>query len=1025
MKRKFQKGFFIFILSLLGSVLPGIGLVNSFAQEVTVTGKVIDVNDLPIPGVNVVIKGTSLGTITNLDGEYSLTVDSPDATLSFSFVGYLTEDAPIENRSTINVTLVEDIQALEEVVVIGYGVQKKSNVTGSISQVKSEDLENRTASNVTQSLQGKTSGVHVIQTSGMPGATGSVRIRGFSSNAASDPLFIVDGLKVEDISYLDPNSIEKMEVLKDAASAAIYGAQAGNGVILITTKAGNKSKGKIFYDYQRSIQTLARIPEMMNSNEYIEYMLESEYITQSEVDEFWDGETSTKWTDVAFDKGIIDRHTVGFQGGNENGNFFLSLSSFNNDGIVTGNKDVYKRLNAQINADYKIKDWLKVGLTSTLGQYEIKSVDEGSEYGSLILSALVIDPLTHALYEEDELPDFMAANVALGKLYLQDDEGRYYGVSPFLSRDVNPLIYRDRTDKGTDGMRALGTFYADFTPIKGLVVTSKLGYRISSSTYTSFTAPYYASADILSETYSLREISTNGLYYQWENFANYNKSIQKHDFGVMAGMSYSHSDSRYVNGYGNALISGEENFRYLSYLDASATLTLEGEPTESSQISYFGRFSWGYDGKYMAQVNFRADAFDSSKLAEESRWGYFPSISTGWVISKENFMQDGSISNYMTYLKLRASWGKNGNISVLSDYPYATSIDVGDWQYQFDVSDETWTYGSATSGLSNNALVWENSEQIDMGIDARFLNDRLTFTFDYFNKKTNGFLTSITPPLETGATSVYVNAGDVTNYGYEFELGWRSKIGDLSYGINSNIATLKNEVTYMDPSLPQADGASQAGTTITMCEKGQPIYYMYGYKFDKVDPLTGDPTFIDVNGDGEITADDKTNIGSGIPDFTYGITINLEYKGFDFIAFGSGAYGNDIWMLLTRNDYKKRNRLKLYYDERWTANNTTAERPRAGANDEDKYWLSDANVFSGAYFKIKQIQFGYTLPKELTSKISVDRLRVYTSLDDYFTFTKYKGFDPEASSESINGVGLDKGSYPTSKKVSVGLNLTF
>ncbi len=1028
MKKQFQKGVFMAMLCLFGMMIPGVGIGISFAQDVKqkVTGTVVDDLGETIIGATVVIEGTTTGTITDFDGNY--TIDAPqNASLSVSYIGLETQIIPIEGKTVINVTLMQSTEQIEEVVAIGYGVQKKSSVTGSISQVKASDIENRTASNVSQALQGKTSGVHVVQTSGKPGSSGSIRVRGFSSNSASDPLYIVDGLQVEDISFLDPNNIETMEVLKDAASAAIYGAQAGNGVILITTKAGSKSKeGKIFYDYQHSFQTLAQVPETMNAQQYEEYMLEGGYISQSDIDTYYDGVTNTDWMDVAFTPGQVDRHTVGFQGGNEKGNLYVSLSNLDENGIVRGDKDIYKRLSSQVNADYKVKDWLKIGLTNSIERYERKSVSEGSEYGSTILSALVLDPLTPAYYTYDELPQFMLNNVIAGKKYLQDEQGRYYGISAFQSRDVHPFIYRDRSDSSSDGTNILGTFFADFTPIDGLVVTSKFGYRLGAANSSGYDAPYYANENLFGETYSISARASNSIYYQWENYANYNFSINKHDLGAMAGMSYINSTSKFVSGNGDALLNYNENFRYLSYLDSSANDAVTGVTSESTQLSYFGRLSWSFASKYMVQANFRADAFDSSKLEESNRWGYFPSVSTGWVASNEDFLKNSSISDIMTYLKVRASWGLNGNVSVLNGYPYKTSIDVGSWQYQYGTGlDNSWTYGSAASGLTNNELEWEQSEQVDFGIDARFLNDRLTFVFDFYNKKTNGLLVSVTPPLETGATSVTMNAGNIQNHGFEFELGWRDNIKDFNYSINANIATLSNKVTYLDPSISKVPGATNAQKTVTMFEKGYPIWYMYGYQYDGVDPETGDPMFVDLSGDGEISDDDKTQIGSGIPDFTYGLTINLDYKGFDFLAFGSGSYGNDVWMLLTRDDYPTRNRLKLYYDERWTSANPNSARPRAGANNEDKYWLSDANVFDGSYFKIKQIQLGYTVPKSLTKKATIDKLRFYVSFDDFFTFTKYPGFDPETSSSSTSGMGLDKGSYPTSKKVVFGVNLTF
>ena len=993
------------------------------AQTLKASGTVSDDRG-PLPGASVVVKGTTNGVITDGNGQFALDAKAGDI-LQFSFIGY--ENIEIPAASGMKVTLKMAVEFLEDVVVVGYGVQKKSDVTGAISQVKAQDIGNRTIANVSQAISGKTSGVQVVNTSGRPGATGEIRVRGFSSNSGNiSPLFIVDGLQVSDIGYLDPNNIESIEVLKDAASAAIYGAQAGNGVILVTTKSGKSGEGRVFYDMQYAIQSLANVPKFMQAQEYINYMYEGNLISREDIIANYDGHTNTNWADVAFENGIMQRHTVGFTGGNERGNLFTSLTYYNDDGVVRGNKDFYNRLNAQINADYQIKKWLKVGTTNSIEKYRYNAVSEGSEYGSFMASALVMDPLTPAYYTEATLPQFMKDKIIEGKNYLRDDQGRYFSVSMFnRNNDMHPLIARDRTDNTAGGMNVLGTMYADFTPIKGLVVTSKLGYRLGYSNSSSYSYPYYVDDQIFSNAYSLSGTVSNSLYYQWENYATYMFNLGKNSFTAMAGMSYRHSDSNYITGSGDQLRSYEENFRYLSYLLSDCNDSVSGIPSESSSISYFGRLIWNYDNRYMIQGIFRADAFDSSKLAAKNRWGYFPSVSGSWTISNEEFMQDVTKGRYLSYLKLRASWGQNGNIGVLSGYPYTTSISVGSWSYQYD-STGAFSYGSAPYGLSNPDLKWETSEQIDIGLDARFFRDRLSITADWYTKTTKGLLLAVVPPYETGATSVTMNAGRVKNSGFDGEISWRDQVGDFAYSVNANFATLNNRVEELDPTVSRIAGSNMHTSTVTMLEAGHPVWYFYGYKFKDVDDATGNPVFEDLDGDGAITPNDKTDIGNAIPDFTYGITLSAAWKGLDLTIFGSGSQGNDIWLFMTRTDYPKRNRMSFYYDERWTETNTTASRPRPNAVGEENYWYSDANIFDGSYFKIKQIQLGYTLPQKLTKKIFIQNLRLYVSLDNWFTFTKYPGFDPEASSAgSTSGMGLDKGSYPISKKMTFGLNVTF
>ena len=1021
-----MKRVFAITVILLASVL------SVMAQNrITAKGTITDEKGEPLIGASVLQKGTNNGAITDIDGAWTLSVPQ-GAILEFSSIGFVTQELGA-GTAPINIVLKEDQELLDEVVVVGYGVQRKSDITGAITSVKSEDLENRSTTNLSTSLAGKTSGVQVVQSSGKPGASGAIRVRGYSSNSGSlGPLYIVDGLQVGDINYLDPNMIENIEVLKDAASAAIYGAQAGNGVILITTKGGKKGEGQVTYDMQYSISSLASAPKMMQAQEYIDYMFEGNLISREDLLQYYDGHTNTNWVGETFEQGVTQRHAVGFSGANDRGSLYASVSWLDSDGIVKGNKDFYKRLSSQVNADYKVKDWLKIGLTNAIEYTTSNSVSEGSEYGSLLSAAIVLDPLTPAFYTEETLPFYMRANLDAGKPYLRDPEGRFFSVSPYTgNNDKHPLINRDNNISTNGSINMLGTFYGDFTPFKGFVFTSKFGYRIGNTESSSYSFPYYVNDANQYDKHELSGTIFTSIYYQWENYANYMFSLGKSNFTATAGMSFTHNASNYISGSGDELKSYEPNFRYLSYLTTEANDSVSGSKGESANISYFGRLTWNYDNRYTLQGILRADAFDSSKLSPEKRWGIFPSFSAGWNISNEPFMRNIN-KEILSSLRLRASWGRNGNINVLSGYPYTRSVSVGAWSYNMGPTADL-SYGSAPAGLKNPDLKWETSEQLDFGVDARFLRDRLTLVADYYIKTTRDLLVAVTPPYETGATSVMMNAGSVLNRGFEAELSWRDHIGDFHYGISGNLATLHNEVTYLDPTVSRIAGGTYILNPATMFEVGHPVWYMYGYKYDGVDPATGNPRFKDINvnengsiGDGVIDEKDKTQIGCAIPDFTYGVTLTAAWKGMDLTVFGSGVSGNDIWCCLLRNDYPKRNMLKLYYDERWTEANPTGSRPRAGATDGDKYLFSDANIFDGSYFKIKQIQLGYSFPEKLLRKAKVAGLRLYASMDDWFTFTSYPGFDPEAaSSNTSTEMGLDKGSYPVAKKMVFGLKLTF
>ena len=1004
------------------------------AQNRPISGTVLDGSGQPVIGATVMVVGnSSLGTVTDADGHFALSVPV-GATISVSCIGYGTQTIAVGQQSVFNFVLEEDNEFLDETVVIGYGVQRKSDLTGSVASVRAEDLENRSMTNPAAALQGKAAGVTILNYSGAPGATSEIRVRGYSSNSGNlGPLLIVDGLQVGSINYLDPDMIESMEVLKDAASAAIYGAQAGNGVVLITTKSGSKTRGdgNVFYNFQRTFTSLAKPVDVLNAQDYIAYKRAQNLITDEMLNNYWDGVTDTNWSEVTFGPAITDRHTVGVQASTDRSNFYIALNFIDQDGIVRGDKDTYKRLSAQINADFRINSWLSVGTNTSLEKTATKSVSQHSDFGSVLTGTLTNDPLTVPYYKTvDDLPTDLRIHYDAGESILGDENG-FFAVSKIAENDSgHPFIMRDNSDGSSYNINVRGTLFANFTPIKGLTVTSRFGYRIGQSYSTTYDAPYYANSMALRTTYSLSATSSSNYYYQWENFANYTKSFKKHSFTLMGGMSFisSHNYSVQGSGSGTDILTGyAENFRYLSYLSNSATKSVSSSPGSSASLAYYGRLSWNYANRYNVQVNFRADAYDSSKLSRSNRWGYFPSISAGWTITNEEFMK-GIDKNVLSFLKFRASWGKNGNINVLSGYRYDTTISYNSANYMYQVGKPVTTLGSYPSGLPNPNLEWEESIQTDFGVDARFLNNKLTLTVDYFNKITDGLLVSVAPVAEVGVGSTTINAGSVRNAGLELELSWKDVIGDFSYSVNGNFSSLYNNVTYLDPTVSRISGSvMQASQAYTAFEMGHKIWYFRAYDYLGVDPQTGEAIFRDVDGNGVIDANDMTDVGCGIPDYTYGITFNAAYKNFDLTVFGTGVWGNEIMAPSFRKDRPRNNSLRYFYENMWTESNRNALLPSAIAQRDDiKIWASDANIFNGAYFKIKQVQLGYTFPTKIIKKIKMNSLRAFVSMDDWFTFTSYPGFDPEtASSGSSNSVGMDRGSYPTSKKVVLGVNVKF
>lgn len=1017
---------------LLLLVLTSVGWAGAQTM-INVSGTVTDAdNSEALIGVSIKVKGTSSGAVTDLDGHYALTVQK-GASLEFSYIGYAVQEAKA-NAAVINIALKSDTKALEEVVVVGYGVQKKSSLTGAVSQVKAEDMENRTAVSLSSAISGKTTGITSFSTSAAPGAAPAVQVRGISSNGSSSPLWVIDGRTTENPGALDPGQIESIEILKDGASAAIYGARAGNGVILVTTKKG-KGSGTVSLDVMLTSQSVRKLPKVLNSEQYADYYIEAGSLTPTAIYNYWDFHTNTDWADQTLEPSLMQKYTLKFSGSNDRGSLFTSLSFLDDNGMVKGDKDTYRRYSGMINADYKINDWLKIGTTNNIDYGSTKAVLNGSGSENVFSAMLWMDPMTPAYYAADNINSKMALYASnpskYGKL-LTDRDGYYYGLSGLVTTDaMNPLIIRDMADQETRSFSVAGTAYADLTPFKGFRFTSRLAYNFSSAESRSVKRPYVSDYDSSRyfPTYSVSAGVANATYWQWENFANYNHTWGKHDVTAMAGISYSENRSYSVSGsvQGDAngslgFLRDDPLFLYFGYANPDAMRTIAGgEPIYSRKFAYFGRLSYDYDGKYLAQVAMRADAADLSVLPKDNRWGYFPSASVGWVVSKEKFMEWARPT--LDFLKLRASWGKNGSTSSLGNYMYGMTIqNIGYYNFSNDLN---YQYGYRPSAIGNKELKWETSEQWDFGVDMRLFNSRLNIGVDYFNKTTKDLIVSgATLSMVAGYASPPVNSGSIKNSGVEIELGWRDHIGDFNYSVRGNIGTLKNRVTKVNDNISTINGACPVNMLrpVTRFEKDHPAWYFYGYKYLGVNPDTGDAIYWDKNKDGQISPDDKTDIGSGIPTLTFGLTLTAAWKGFDLLVFGSGASGFDIFNFYNISGTPV-NMLQEFALNRWTPEHTNAKYPHAKVYDIDSQ-ESSSHVFKGDYFKIKQIQLGYTLPKKALKSLHLQSLRVYASLDDFFCFTSYLGFDPEVVGFG-NATGIDYGLYPNSRKMTFGLNLSF
>jgi len=1002
--------------------------------EKNVTGKITDANNNPIPGVAVVVKGTTNGTITDLDGNYSLSKIQDDAVLVYSFVGMRTQEVPVEGKTVIDIVLEEETIGIEEVVAVGYGVKKKSLTTAAISSVKSEDLESRPVSRADQAMQGKTAGVSVLSTSGSPGASTKIRIRGTNSNGDSNPLFIVDGMKTGDINNIDPSDIESMEILKDAASAAIYGTEGSNGVVLITTKSGKAGASRITYDFQYGIQSARSEVDLMNAEEYKQWMDEA-----GDVSVTLDG-TDTDWLDEIYNSAPMQKHHIGFSGGTEKTSYLMSTSYFSQDGVIGDGKAKYDRFTARVNLKSDLTDWLEVGTNFSYAQSKQKSIDEDNVYGGIVNSALLTDPTTPVVYDDeslyaDRISD-MDALVENGYNPLTDDNGNYYGISQYsLGEVVNPIAKLQTYHNKTTQDKILGTSHITINPIKGLKITSRFGIDLTYQTTHSWQGEYYFS----SESYATSSSVTDNVYkwytWLWENFASYDFSIADHNFAVLAGYSaeeYTYDYYYMTSGY---LVAEGDSYAHQGYADSNEYDDVDGDYDNQTMTSMFSRLSYDYNNRYMFEASLRRDA--ASVFPEDNRAAIFPAFSAGWIISEEDFFN----VPFLDYSKLRVSWGQNGSKSNLSG-----NQDKEYWTFDaaYVDGDDNVVSGSEISSLVNTNLEWERTEQVDLGLDLRAMDGKLSFGMDYYHKVTKNLIVQGSGPLSVGNAYPYVNGGNVTNKGFDFEAGYRNYDGKFKYSINANLSTLNNEVTKLSADSP-ISGDNLRGYDLTWFEEGYPIWYFKGYKTDGIlsasdtgvadsdgnilysadEFSAGDPRVVDVDEDGDISSDDQTYIGDPHPDFLYGITFNAQYKGFDFNLFLQGTQGNDVFMGWFRTDRLASNKPKFMYNDRWTETNTDASMPSAN-NESDYIYRSDIMVGNGSYLRVKQIQLGYNLPQELLDRTNIVKsARVYLSLDDYFTFTKYKGLDPEAGSNTDNRQGVDRGIYPVAGKVLFGLSVNF
>ena len=1045
------------VLFLLSFTLAAV-----YAQNIQIKGTVVSGTDNePLPGVNVVVKGnTSTGTITDFNGTFTLSAPA-DAILSISYIGFKSQEIAVKGHKDIKIVLQEDSETLDEVVVVGYGVQKKSVVTASIAKVSADDLASTAPVRMDNALKGLASGVTVTSSSGQPGAAAQIRVRGVGTirteNGAADPLYIVDGMPLEGgLDYLNPNDIASIEVLKDAASGAVYGARAANGVILVTTKTGKIGKTKVTYDFSYGWQSAWKKRDVLNASEYA-LMINEGAINAGIAPKFSDPYSygqGTNWQDEVFNNNApMMNHQVSVSGASEKVNYLFSLGFYTQDGIVGGNFDRsnYERLTLRSNTQYtlfdesKERNWLNsLKVTSNLSYARIKSTnfDDNSTWGTPLGSALALSPILNVYDETEEAIkaqfDKYGTTAEYTPVY-DPRNGKLFSIPGEFGEMSNPIAKLSLPGDKHWSHKFVANFSAELQLWDNLKFKTSYGADLSFWGYDGYRPLYYlrsGESSTQSSAYSRKE---DGTVWQLENVLMYDKSIDKHSFSVLLGQSAKKSSGSYLYGSRNNITNYSR-----PYIDASTGLAANadrdaaGAPSvDATLASIFARASYNYDERYMLQVTVRRDG--SSRFGPNNHYAVFPSFSLGWNLTNEKFMNKRP--NWLTTTKIRLSWGKNGNENI-GNFKYTVLTSPGN--NAIFGSSENVINGVKASGLANPDLKWEESEQLDFGLDFGFFNNALTFTADYYKKKTNGMLMEMNIPFYVGEAKPIGNVGKMENSGIELEAAYKFRVSDWNFRVSANASYLKNKlIEYGNESGWENLDSFQGTGDISRAENGKPFPFFYGYKtagiFQNTDEVKaykndkgellqptavpGDVRFVDVDGNGIIDANDRTDIGKGMPDWTFGFNLGVSWKNFDLNMMWQGTAGNDIYDATRRTDIATSN-LPSWMLNRWTGEGTSNRISRFVQGDNVNWQSSDLYVYDGSYLRLKNIQLGYTLPAALTQKVFISSLRFYVAAENLFTFTKYHGFDPEISSGGTS-LGIDYGVYPQARVWTIGASLSF
>ncbi|HYC84791.1 MAG TPA: TonB-dependent receptor [Chryseosolibacter sp.] len=1008
--------------------------VVAFAQK-SVTGTVKDPAGIALPGVNILIKGTNTGTTTDANGNFAINASAEDV-LVISFIGYKTEELTVGDKTTLDVTMAEDLTTLGEVVVVGYGVQKKALNTGANLQVKGEDLQKLSTTNALQALQGQAAGVQITSTSGQPGEGMKVTIRGLGTIGSAQPLYVVDGVLTGDISFLNPADIQSIDVLKDAASAAIYGSQAANGVVLVTTRTGKaNTKAQFTFDGFYGVQNPARVADMLNAREYATIMNEAAvnsgklpYFTNAEIAAL---DSGTNWMDEMFVRNAATQsYTIGASGGSEATVYSASLGYISQEGIVGGkNLSNYERYNFRINTEHKLyKDVLTIGQHLTFAYVENRGIGVGNQYNNTLRGAFNTSPFVP----------------------MYDSEGEFWdnSNSTWHNGEANPyalMVLNNQNER--NNQKLLGDFYITVEPVKNLKFRTSLGIDYYANESHSFSPIYKLSIYAFNNESRVNQSMGKGRTLLWDNLVSYGLDLAgQHSFDVMVGSSAFQYNGTYLWGNNRNLVFNDLDHSWLDNATNTAggglMSTGGGPEAEDKRMSYFARLNYNFSETFLFNATFRADG--SSRFAKGNRWGYFPSLSAGWVMSNQGFLES---AGWLDFLKLRASWGQVGNLNV-GAFQYLAPISFANTNYSFGPEEGVLTPGAFPSRLGNPNLKWETSEQTNVGIDARFLAGKMNVNLDWYIKTTKDWLIAAPILATAGADAPFINGGDVKNTGIELMLSYSNSVGELQYTLSANGAYNKNTVG----SIPNVDGIVHGlsnqlfdnSLEFNRAQNGLPIGYFWGLQTagifqteeevaahrssegDLIQPnaLPGDVRYVDRNNDGQINDLDRTIIGDPNPDYTFGFSASANYKGFDLSIVANGVAGNQLVQSYRNHANQYANYTTAILD-RWHGPGSSNTMPRITENSSNWLNFSDLYIHDGDFLRISNVTLGYDLSKLLKGK-SMNQFRIYASALNLLTLTKYEGMDPEVG-YGVNSFssGIDLGYYPRPRTYMIGMNLKF